>query len=122
MSHPVFISLINELSICSNASIELEDGLLCIQKGNTPNEWVFSMKVMDVQEEDQEILSCFFSSGLFRFSDKDVLLKWDPKTSSLYAIQHLSLSWKEYLPFRKSLYYFLAAVAEYRSYLAVTPA
>lgn len=118
MSHQSFLSLSNELYVYSQSSVELEEGVLHVKKGENKDEWIFLMQVAQMQQEDEEILSCFFSSGVFRFSDKDVLLKWDPETRSLYAIQQVTLSWKEYLPFRHYINNFLSVLLEYRQYLS----
>lgn len=119
MSHIAFLSLIHELDVSPVASIDLEDGQLSVQKGEEEDSWFFSMKVADMEEEDRELLSCFFSSGLFRFSDRDVLLKWDENTRALYAVQQVHLTWKHYLVFRSHLNLFLKTVSEYRNYLSV---
>jgi len=119
MSHLAFLSLIHELDVSPSANIDLEEGQLSVQKAEGEDAWLFSMKVADMEEEDRELLSCFFSSGLFRFSDRDVLLKWDPHTRALYAVQQVNLSWKHYLVFRSHLNNFLKIVSEYRNYLSV---
>ena len=119
MSHIAFLSLIHELDVSPSAIVDLEEGQLSVQKGEGSDIWMFSMKVADMEEEDRELLSCFFSSGLFQFSDRDVLLKWDPETQSLYAIQKVQLTWKHYLVFRSHLNNFLKIVSEYRNYLSI---
>ena len=114
MSHSDFLSLVNDLDESHSAVIDLEEGRLFVTHTDREDEWTFSMKVLDMEDGDKELLSCFFSSGCFRFSDRDVVLRWDPHSQALYAVQTVKVSWKHYLLFRSKLNSFLDSVSEYR--------
>ncbi len=110
MCYPAFLSLMSQLVESNKACILIDSKQVFIEKLAHQDEWIFSVKLC---EAEKEILSCFSSSGSFRFPQGNFSFKFESSTSSVFAIQRIQMGWKKYIPFKRALTYFLEGVSQY---------